>query len=102
MGASVNQISTSPLVTIRKNRGKAALSINISKPAVGKMQLGFAAVLGKFDTLVDCLTDEVKIDNSLEQFGTGPSDATSDASTVIRELKLQHGCHWYWRLVTER
>jgi len=95
LGASVNQISTSPLVTIRKNRGKAALSINISKPAVGKMQLGFAAVLGKFDTLVDCLTDEVKIDNSLEQFGTGPSDATSDASTVIRELKLQHGCHCY-------
>ena len=114
----MTQITTAPLLRPRKK----APSVNILPPAVGKLQLGFASVLGQFDALVDTITDEAKVgavafdsnindyDGDDEEEGNDDdetsdwdylSDAAKDnvASAVVNELKKQHGCDRYVRNV---
>ena len=68
-------------------------SVEVMPPAVGELELGFAAVVGEFDSLLDTMSDEAKlsgrtrIDDDNDPFG-------GIASTrVVTELKKQHKCN---------
>jgi len=94
VGVAVTQVSTNKLL---RNRGQ----VSVTTPAVGQMGLGFASVVGKFDALVDTLSDESKagesmcigLDNEWDDFDT--SDEEECSSAVIMELKRQHKCNRY-------
>lgn len=62
---------------------KLAPAVSILSPLqrMGNVEVGFAASVGTFDVLVDCMSDE---SNSLE-----------GRSIILRELERRHGCQRY-------
>jgi hypothetical protein len=69
-------------------------------PDVGKMSLGFASVVGKFDTLVDTLSDESRLGESRcigdsDDWTNDSGKADECKSAVILELEKQHNCQRY-------
>lgn len=83
LGANVMQVATSS--PPRKGR------IEVMGPAVGELELGFAAVVGEFDALLDCMSDEAR----LERIRVTDDDVISELATsgVVAELRKQHNCH---------
>lgn len=79
-------------------RPRKQSNVSISLPAVGELSLGFASAVGKFNVLVDTLSDEAKagesmcigVNNEWDDFGTSESEECSSA--VIMQLKRQHQC----------
>jgi len=59
--------------------------VNVIAPAVGDSEIGFAAALGQFDTVLDTLYDETNVGEGRRQMGSG----------VVEELKRLHNCKRY-------
>ena len=90
VGADATQVTTNKLLRPRK-QGK------ILPPDVGKMSLGFASFVGKFDALVDTLTDESRLGESRcigdsDDWSNDASVGDECKSAVIVELEKQHDC----------
>ena len=60
------------------------------KPSVGPLELGFAAVVGEFDSLLDTVSDEAKLARMRVRDGDIMSDLVG--SGVVAELRKQHKC----------
>lgn len=71
--------------------GNKGSNIQSMGPAVGELELGFAAVVGEFDALLDCMSDEAR----LERMRVTENDDMSKlvSSGVVAELRKQHKCH---------
>lgn len=78
--------------------------MEILKPAVGSEDLGFAAAIGKFDSLLDTLGNERPLDPRAPVFNeedendddnsfTSLSWESSSSKSVLNLLKARHGCH---------
>lgn len=94
IGAKVTQVSTNKLLRPRQQG-----NVSVSPPeGVGDLDVGFASAIGKFDVLVDTLSDESKvgesmcigINNDWDDFSTENGEECSSA--VIMELKRRHSC----------
>ena len=92
VGAFVTQVSTGNL------RPRKQSNVSLSQPAIGELNIGFASAIGRFNVLVDTLSDEAKagesmcigVDNDWDDFGT--SDGEECSSAVIMQLKKQNKC----------
>mmetsp|Transcript_19094 Transcript_19094/g.26872 ORF Transcript_19094/g.26872 Transcript_19094/m.26872 type:complete len:416 (+) Transcript_19094:923-2170(+) len=110
LGAKVTQVTTDRFLSPRKV-GKAS-SVSIIQPAVGKLKLGFSYAIGRFDALVDTLTDEAKVGETMLQsyqksYGSDDAsgnpehnpdfdwDVFENSSAVLRELKNRNKCSRY-------
>lgn len=87
LGANVVQVSTgSPS---HKSRSK----IEVMSPAVGELDLGFADVIGEFDSLLDCMSDEARLRSGMQIRDSDNLDELV-SSGVVAELRKQHKCSW--------
>lgn len=76
-------------------------NVSILPPEVGELNIGFASAIGKFDVLVDTLSDEgragesmcIGINNDWDDFNTESGEECSSA--VILDLKKRHNCQRY-------
>ena len=82
-------------------RPRQQTKVSVSPPEGDNLGVGFASAVGKFDVLVDTLSDERKagesmcigINNDWDDFSTKNDQECS--SVVIRELKIRHKCQRY-------
>jgi len=82
LGAKVVQVSTG----MPKTRG----NVELMSPAVGELDLGFADVVGEFDALLDCMTDEAKLARMRVREEDDMAELVSGG--VVAELRKQHKC----------
>ena len=93
LGGEVTQITTNKLKSRQTN-------VSISPPGIGELELSFCSVLGRFDALVDTLSDEAKLGDAV-CMGLDDAYARDDASnsmcssSVIRLLQKQNKCKRY-------
>lgn len=92
----MTQVTSNKMLRARQN-GK----VSVSPPEGNELGAGFASTIGKFDVLVDTLSDEGKvgesmcigINNDWDDFST--NDGEKCSSAVILALKTQHNCDRY-------
>lgn len=93
MGAHVTQVSTNKMLRPRKQK-----NVSISAPSIGELDIGFATAIGNFNVLVDTISDEGKVgesmclgvENDWDDFGSTVENECSSA--IIMELKRLHDC----------
>lgn len=79
-------------------RSRKVDNVSISLPFIGDLEIGFASALGHFHVVVDTLSDEAKLGESI---CLGLRDDISEengvecSSAVLNQLKRQHGCNRY-------
>lgn len=86
LGIDVSLVSTGGI----KARNK---QVKVLKPAVGEDELGFAAALGQFDSLIDTLANERKGMRVT-------SEDRSGGSSVLQLLRARHSCATYISTLT--
>jgi len=97
LGAHVTLISTG---NVKIPKAPIKSSVDVSKPAVGNLELPFTSVLDRFDTMIDTVDDEGR---GLSGMFTSKNDADEDYEDeygnenngVIGLLKTRHGCDNY-------
>jgi len=75
-------------------------SIQVMTPATGELELGFAEVIGEFDTLVDTMTDEARLSEKNRPMDVDDDDDDfmlhiGGGNGVLSLLKQRHQCHRY-------
>ena len=117
LGANVTLVSTMTH-NIKQSSRENELPIRVLTPAVGSQQLGFASILGSFDSMLDTLSNEGERLNNLyyssgEEISDDEEDFEDDrnsnsdlfrnvgSNSVIELLRTRHKCETYVSTLTQ-
>eukprot|EP00980_Cylindrotheca_fusiformis_P019384 scaffold6661_cov109-Cylindrotheca_fusiformis.AAC.4 len=87
----------------RKNSPVIAITtiVDVLKPAVGPEEIGFAAHVGDFDSLVDTLNNEMRSNRNFEDDDDYDDENFRIGGSTISLLKKNHNCQRYISTLTE-